>query len=75
MTRAYFSFLLRMWKASDSKPPCWHASLEIPSSHETLYFHSISDCFKYLEKLGKDENINLTKNTDRPNEMTDLESG
>jgi len=72
MTPSYFSFLIRIWKAPASKPPYWHASLEVPATHETVYFHSVKDCLDYLQQLEKDEEKNLLSGIDSADEITDL---
>jgi hypothetical protein len=56
MTSSYYSFLIRIWKTANSKPPVWHASLEVPSSHVTVYFQSLEECLVYLQKLENGEN-------------------
>ena len=54
MTSSYYSFMIRIWKASASESPAWHASLEVPSTHETVYFQSVKDCLNYLKNLERE---------------------
>lgn len=62
MTSSYFSFMIRIWKASAGEPPAWHASLEVPSTHETVYFQSVKDCLDYLRNLEKENSEGSTEN-------------
>lgn len=62
MTSSYFSFMIRIWKASTGELPAWHASLEVPSTHETVYFQSVSDCLDYLRNLEIENSADNAEN-------------
>ncbi len=50
--RLYFSYLLRMWQAEEEGRLVWRASLENPRTGKILFFASLLDLFRFLEKCG-----------------------
>lgn len=55
MPSTYFSYLIRIWKDPTSKPASWRASLEVPSTNETVYFHTVRECLNFLQTLESKE--------------------
>ena len=54
---AYTSYLLRLWRTSDSERPrggeeraVWRASLESPLTHKTEGFRSLDELFDFLRR-------------------------
>ena len=48
--RAYFSYLLRLWKVSGAGPPVWRASLENPHTRARKGFPDLESLFAFLEE-------------------------
>jgi hypothetical protein len=44
----YFSYLLRLWRASQEDGPIWRASLRRPGTEEALGFASLEALFSFL---------------------------
>ena len=44
----YFSYLLRLWRASDDAETAWRASLRRPGTEEALGFASLEALFAFL---------------------------
>lgn len=51
----YFSYLLRLWRASGVEPTVWRMSLEDPHTGERIGFASLESLFAFLEaQIGHD---------------------
>jgi hypothetical protein len=53
-TRAYRSYLLRLWRESGVGPGHWRASLQDPESNERIGFATLEQLFSYLRQQTAD---------------------
>ena len=51
----YFSYLLRLWRASGVEPAVWRMSLEDPHTGERIGFADLESLFAFLKaQMGHD---------------------
>jgi len=53
-TRAYKSYLLRLWRESGVGPGHWRASLQDSESNERMGFATLEQLFRYLRQQTGD---------------------
>ncbi len=46
--KGYFSYLLRLWRASEDAGTAWRASLRRPGTEEAMGFANLDELFAYL---------------------------